>query len=767
MISSAFALKEATIIPEYLVSNKETTLEQNYYFNDSLKFLLECEQDLLSCRQKFYRTVLEAGDDNIYLINESFEDILNDIKNIIKKMIAYVESIAKRFITSLAKFIGSDKYIMKMKKEISKFPKDESFTISGYTYTIDENIPIVDIVELDLAPLYHELEKIKDSDNIDAKITILKNIMDELCSDTKMDEIRAKILDVKTYKISETDFEKEVFSVFRDGKSDESDININREDVMKALNSYDGYSNKTKAVTRTRDKIKSKYRALENSIDTTIANKVNEIINSSSVSTQTKTSLKNSLDSILTSQVNNIRRISNEHIKAFAAKLDAYNALIVQDRNILYKALSVVNKDIKNMRIMESYECHDYTRDGEYKSFLLEKYSMNLRQQRFVEECLALSESNIPQLKIIQEDLKLDVKNKFEKLKKFIKDIFEKFMMKMNSFIMNEKKFLAKYKEIILTKKIPDEGNTFNNMPHYEDGIKNITTHIMKTIDIKSNLGKSELQIQQSLLEGYDGTGKFVDYAKGFFTSNNNKQAPRDVKPSELNMEEIYTFCIKAEDSIKKIKADFDKFYNEATRVQNLVLDSLKKSESTDLSGKYYYSTVLESYINEEGEKQDNTDDTSKVDINVPAPDNKENKNANIDKDVELKTDTQKSDDEQKDIENAEYKKVKDTADWYLNAINTINLAKITAFQKIYSEYMKILKYHVRKATGSMGSTSNFTEDDKKQVLQIVKDYKDAKSSKEQDAAKERLIELYRSRKVGIDMYQAKTIIEKNLKNIK
>ena len=35
MISSVFALKEANTIPEYLVSNTETRLEENYYFNDS------------------------------------------------------------------------------------------------------------------------------------------------------------------------------------------------------------------------------------------------------------------------------------------------------------------------------------------------------------------------------------------------------------------------------------------------------------------------------------------------------------------------------------------------------------------------------------------------------------------------------------------------------------------------------------------------------------------------------------------------------------
>ena len=134
----------------------------------------------------------------------------------------------------------------------------------------------------------------------------------------------------------------------------------------------------------------------------------------------------------------------------------------------------------------------------------------------------------------------------------------------MNSFFTNDKKFLEKYKDIILTKKIPDEGNTYTNLPYYEDGIKNITGHTMKKLVISNIISKSEREIQNDLLDGYDGSVTFTEYTKAYFLNNNNKKSPRDVKPSDLNMAEIYGFCVQAPAALKKIETDFNSFYSEA-----------------------------------------------------------------------------------------------------------------------------------------------------------------------------------------------------------
>lgn len=345
MISSVFALKEANTIPDYLISNKETVLEENYYTNSTLDFLLECHDELLSHRRDFYKTIVESAEENPYIINEAFSDVLSKIKEIIKKILAYIESIIKRFITQLAKFVKSDSYLNKMKNQISKFPKDEHFYVTGYKYTINDNIPIVDVVGLDLSELEDAVKGNKDATT---KLADIAQVISKISDTRRMDEIRGEILNVD-YGIPETNFNNEIFSIFRDGKSEESDIKIDKEYVNTALKYFDGYSDAIKSLKRIQNNIKSKYKTIETKIENIIGSdmtsdggsKYANEINSGRYGSNAINDLKTSLDKLLTEQVAQVQRISNHHTQAIAAKIDAYNALAVQDKGVLYKALSI------------------------------------------------------------------------------------------------------------------------------------------------------------------------------------------------------------------------------------------------------------------------------------------------------------------------------------------------------------------------------------------------------------------------------------------
>lgn len=769
MISSVFSLKEANTIPSYLISTQETKLEFNYY-NESLDFLKECQEELLSYRRDFYKTILESND-NQYIINEAFNDIMQSIKNIIKKILAYIESIVKRFITSLNKFIGSDKYIINKRKEINKFPSDKSFDINGYNFTLTDNVPVIDVIGLDLSEINNALDEIeKDGSDIGVKLTKVEVLLADLTSDEKLDQIRSQILNVE-YKIPDSSFANEVFAIYRDGKSTEQTITIKKADISRAMDDYEGYKNKIKQVNTLKSNMSAKYKALETDIDRMVKNNMKEAINRSNADQQSKDALINRLSSLVTSQAQSVNKIATYHIQAIAAKLDAYNALVIQDKNILYTALNIVNKDINNARIMENTEEYDYIKENIYRTYLIETYYINKRQQRFVEECLAISESNIPELKSINEDLKMDTKGKFEKLKSFVKELFQKFLMKMNKFIIGNKDFLEKYKDIILTKKI--EEYTLNNMPDYEAGIKNITDHKLKKLDIKALISKTEQEIQHELLNAYTNENDFSDFCKRYFLCD-NKPNKEKVSSTTLNMAEIYAFCIGASSAIKQLENDQKEFSAAADAAKNAVLAATPKNEAVNLYGeKYYYSSVYEAFINEDDQPQQQTNQSSstntnndtksdaKMKLDVPTPDNKAEKNNNLEKDV-------KSDDKGKDAETqakenqgAESKKVSETADWYLATIKTITTAKITAFQKIYSEYMKILRYHVQKATGSMGSASKFTEDDVKEIKSAMQDYiKGNEDGKK--AAANKIISIYKSKNMVIDDHDVQTLVEKN-----
>lgn len=768
MISSVFSLKEANMIPDYLVANKETKLSCNYY-NESLDFLKECQEELLSCRRDFYKTVLESNE-NQYVINEAFSDIMQSIKNIIKKILAYIDSIIKRFITALNKFIGSDKYIINKRKEINKFPADKSFDIDGYNFTLSDTVPVIDIIGLDLSEVNNALEEIeKDGSDIGVKLAKVEVILSELTSDEKLDQIRSQILNVD-YRISDSSFAGEVFAIYRDGKSSEQTLTIKKADVTRAMDDYEGYKTKIKQVNTLKSNISAKYKSLENQVDSMVKTNMREAINKSNADQQSKDVLINRLSSLVTSQAQSINKIATYHIQAIAAKLDAYNALVIQDKNILYTALNMVNKDINNSRIMENTDEYDYLKENIYRTYLIETYYINKRQQRFVEECLAISESNIPELKAINEDLKMDVKGKFEKLKAFVKEIFQKFLMKMNKFVTTNKGFLEKYKDIILTKKI--EEYTLNNMPDYQAGIKNITDHKLKKLDIKSQLSKTEQEIRHELLNAYNDENDFSDFCKRYFLCNNTPNKEK-VSSTTLNMAEIYEFCIGAPAAIKKLENDEKEFSSAADAAKNAVLQVSAKTESMNIFGeKYYYSSVYEAFINEDDQPQQQTqqaqgtqnakaDGDANLKLDVPTPDNKAEQNKDLDKKVGSDDKGKDAETQAKENKGAESKKVEETATWYLNTIKTISTAKITAFQQIYKEYMKILRYHVQKATGSLGSASKFTEDDTKEIKQAMQDY--AKGNEEaKKAAANKIINIYKSKNMVIDAHDVQTLVDKN-----
>lgn len=788
IVSSVFALKETTTIPTNLANISETKLEEGYYFNSSLKFLLECQEELLQSRRIYYKNILEASEnDDMYLINESFNELLDKAKVIIKKIIAYIETLVKRFVTQIMKFVGSDKYIVRMKKELDKFKDDYSFDITGYNYTIKEEIPVVNLVGLDLTEFEKELRSIDDSDT-NVKISKLAEIGRDLSDINNMDNIRGEILNLNI-PIPESSYANELFAIFRDGTSDEQKITIKKADVVQASRDYEGYKDKIKSVKRLQYDINSKYKSLESQVNRIATSSISidgdskiNINMERGYSTDYKNTLMNTLNNLIDTVVNHIQRIANLHVMAFAAKLDALNGITLQDRNILYTALSKVQKDINNTRTMrESLDLtidestHEYTRDLLYKQYQLQKYVMNENQKQFVKECICLSESDISSLKYINEDLKMGAQNKFDRLKEIIKNIYEKFLMKMNKFIMNDSKFLKQYKDVILGKKI--EPYTLNDMPDYQAGINNIKNHKLPTLDIKAIISKSESDIQSMILPAYKGDGEFADFAKEYFLSDGNTK--KDRQSTELKMAEIYEFCLNAKSTLSVLEKDRDLFISTANKVKSTVLSASPKTEAASLGGKYYYSSVLESFINEDGETNNPPQNTSngnanqnqahgnakasaKLNLDVPKEDNKAEDNKDLKDKVKSDAKTKDAKTQAEENKDSDKKKIEETADWYLKSIQTVCASKITAFQKIYSEYMKILRYHVNQATGSMGKTSNFKEDDINSIKDAMKEYKNAKSDEERTTAANKIINIYKSRNMVIDAHDVQKLVEKN-----
>ena len=80
---------------------------------------------------------------------------------------------------------------------------------------------------------------------------------------------------------------------------------------------------------------------------------------------------------------------------------------------------------------------------------------------------------------------------------------------------------------------------------------------------------------------------------------------------------------------------------------------------------------------------------------------------------------------------------------------------------------MKILRYHVRTATGSMGDSSNFSEEDKKEIIKCMKDYDAAGNDDDKKTeAANRMIAIYKQRGMVIDAHDVQNLVNSNRSNL-
>lgn len=329
------------------------------YFNTTLKFVKEQNNAIRYHTKQLYKTILE-NEGNYEVITESFSDFFDKIRNIIKKFLAFIKSLVERFIIALHRFVSSDKYIIKHKKDFSDFKSDYEFDIKGYNYTFDPAIPVIDVVaefRKDFVGLdFKEMIEKKD-DN--AKIKYISDLYTKLnnkLNNDYFDEIRKDVIKAPS-DISSSDFHEELFACFRDGNNSKETITVDNSYLTNTLISFENYKEHEKTTKQTKDKIEKEYRELEKLIKDIVSKAGSGELKGMLLDAEGKnytggetelTSLpkeaKNKIDLYIKTKVNQITQISNIHSLAFSAKLDAISECYKQDKQTLYRALNVIKK---------------------------------------------------------------------------------------------------------------------------------------------------------------------------------------------------------------------------------------------------------------------------------------------------------------------------------------------------------------------------------------------------------------------------------------
>lgn len=330
------------------------------YFVTTLEYVTEAKKELRENIKDLYMNITEAKSDQV--INESFNEFVLNIKEAIKKFIEYIKSLFDRFITMFHRMIKSDSYIIKNKDIFRKFDNSHEFEFEGYEYTFDPNIPVINaLAEFNTEFIELNFDIMNGKKDNGEYLKYIKSIHGKLQSSLKdgyYDKFRAEVLGLENYEIGQSEFAEELFEIYRNGYSKKDTITINKDNIMfGVLSFFENYKELEKSVTKKKNEIEKEYKRIEKSLEKLVnknsdydISKAIEIgihsdYDGSSIDTmKVSQEVLNNLNLFIKTKTNQVMEMSSIHAMAFSYKLDAIKECYEQDRKILYKALSNIQK---------------------------------------------------------------------------------------------------------------------------------------------------------------------------------------------------------------------------------------------------------------------------------------------------------------------------------------------------------------------------------------------------------------------------------------
>lgn len=290
----------------------DNDVQRHSFVQEGYDAILEMNAFYCNAEKEFYTKVMGSYGDN-GIINESFSDFFNKIKDIIKKFIEWIKKVFKEFVAKLAALVGSEKYIKKNAKLLNKFNSEDEFEFQGYKYTHIESydgIPQAKAVDafsgsattngvMDLSFAdnfknsadgdYYKFNigmdnKFDDLDEnnathkseLDRRKVATEKINSDLSkriddiSDKNEDfyeEFRGIVIGKANQKFDSREFTEELFKIFRDDSDSTSSITIDSGFVNDAYRRFDKYKDVVKAIEKNKNDMVKDYEDLEKYLD--------------------------------------------------------------------------------------------------------------------------------------------------------------------------------------------------------------------------------------------------------------------------------------------------------------------------------------------------------------------------------------------------------------------------------------------------------------------------------------------------------------------
>ena len=344
--------------------------EYNSYFLEGLNFLSQLRKEKTVQEAKLYRVMAEAGN-NLWVVHEGFGDFFQWVKDFIKKVINFFKKLIAKFWVRINSLFGRDKYIENNKDQLREFGSEHEFDIKGYKFTIKDGIPTLDPVEKIEEALHGLAVAVEDNGKKSYKVkdkTALTNAYAKFQEDKdKLDNVRASILG-ENGPIDDSDWKDALFEKFRDGDREKITITVTSSIVTESLTNFTNYDKMKSKTEKQRDNIEKAYNRIQKKFDELAEKAKNLAGENVSVSDFVDDNASERADedkifiiSAFARDISNrLEEISNLHVMAFTAKLDAIKDRYHQDKSIIYgafkKILSKKSMWTTESTVLESYQ---------------------------------------------------------------------------------------------------------------------------------------------------------------------------------------------------------------------------------------------------------------------------------------------------------------------------------------------------------------------------------------------------------------------------
>lgn len=359
----AMNLTSTILSPQSLPVNvlRENVVNVNEsYLRLAIDELTVMQEEYLEANKQFNRSILEAGNNQI-LVQEATGGFMETVKSIIDKFLKFIKRICARFNTAMNRIVKSDEHLIKNKAKFEKFTADQEFQMKAFTFTFldDESFPIINAYDTYKRGINGDYSGI-DSSKIttaDELLTSLNAVNAQFKENSSRwyNTFRGIVMGyTDNRELTSSEFEKELFTKFRNGEETESSIDVNSDIVNVSYNRFATYKKTLDAVEKLQRNLEKQYtdikrelKGLEAGIDNN--NMLNYVYKDSlkGIEDQYKEK-KTEVDaisvSIIKAKVDQIDYMCKIHSLAFTCKLDAIKAAYTQDKKLLYAALARIQK---------------------------------------------------------------------------------------------------------------------------------------------------------------------------------------------------------------------------------------------------------------------------------------------------------------------------------------------------------------------------------------------------------------------------------------